>query len=58
MGGDKSDAMDVAPVAVWRRPAQPGQGSVSSAWVLGKADTRHPGFTASPLWRGSNVVVH
>ena len=26
-GGDESDAMDAAPTAVWRRPAQPGRGS-------------------------------
>ena len=25
-GGDESDAMDAAPTAVWRRPAQPGRG--------------------------------
>ena len=25
-GGDESDAMDAAPAAVWRRPAQPGRG--------------------------------
>ena len=48
-GGDESNAMGVAPTAVWRRPARPGRGSRIQCirWNRFRAqptpDTRHQG---------------
>ena len=52
-GGDESDAMGVAPAAVWRRPARPGRGSrIRCIWwnrfrAQQTPDTRHQAIPAN-----------
>ena len=60
-GGDESDAKDVAPTAVWHRPARPGRGSRIRCvrWNRFRAqqtpDTRHHLSPGQGLGVGGNI---